>query len=155
MREVDTAGLLFLFYHEMYPRAFVCTDSNLRLISPLPEIPVRKVSCELWSSYELLHPWLHAIIGNTCRGRPNNKIRRNGGDSEFSALVRRGPIGGVGCYDTPLMDIDGVVIDDDGRILRIWEDKWPGERMDSAQSVTLRRLDQAGLPVELRVRAAA
>lgn len=136
---IATADRLYIFYDRVTPRFFIVLDPDLRFTCDI--MPIYRLRDDRWRDYEgYTHPRLHVLLGNVCRGRYNGKRRRNGADTEFSALLRRG------CFDHPFQDVDGIVVED-GKLAGVVEHKNPHEDIPTCQVAVLRRLNQWGLPV--------
>jgi hypothetical protein len=149
---IKTAGRLFLFGNNFRAVTFFDSDpANLRdkIGNSIYGFPVRHFQCfhipqETWPRRgPKAHAYAHEHLNrNRCIGEPNNKKRRNGGDSDFSGMMRA-----YGCYDTPFIDIDAIETHE-GRVMLILEYKKPGERTDGFQDAILKHLGGCG-PVEV------
>jgi len=129
--ELETAKLLYIFFDHYVPKFLVSLDPRLDQLRLL-DFRTRPLHSQPWQDYDRLHDYLHRCYGTKCRKRINDKLSRSGtSDSPFSSLVRLGPEGTGGCKDTPLIDIDVCLVQDD-RIYEIWERKNKNERYDDA-----------------------
>lgn len=93
-----------------------------------------------------VHGKLHEKLGTSCSGRLNEAQRRSGDDGPYGALVRNGYDGQGGCFDTPLIDLDEVLVTRTGEIQRVYEHKQQRERFSQWQQ---RVLDALPVPWEL------
>lgn len=141
---LDTSDCLYLFF-DWYTPVFFVQAETLSLWSDV--VPVYPPPRGWQGDYPNLHAWLHYRLGNECQGRRNRVVRRDGRGGPFGNLVKSGPDGAGGCFDTPLIDVDAVEINESGRITRVHERKQPGERVGKAQANVLLRLHAMGIPV--------
>lgn len=131
MIALETASLLYLFFDRLEPRFLVSLDPRLDGLR-LGDLRTIRMHDYPWQDYDRLHRNLHLELGNHCNNRLNERLRRNGRDSAFSALVRNGPDGQGGCYDTPLNDLDVIAVEG-FQIVEIWERKHPTEEYTKPQ----------------------
>lgn len=131
---LNSAGNIFLFADNYIPKFFLVIDPLFYFGEEILDLPAY-VAFPPWD-YIHLHSQLHWRLNNSCRSRTNKKIRRNGNDSMFSNLIRHGADSSGGCFDTPFIDIDRIVVAE-GKIVSLVEIKHPLERTDTFQSRVL------------------
>jgi hypothetical protein len=97
--------------------------------------------------YENLHALLHAMLGNECRGFTMSKPYRSKNGSAYGRMIRFGDGTAEepqGCVDLPLFDVDAIEVED-GRVVALVEEKYPGERLTTAQRRVIRNARRMGI----------
>jgi hypothetical protein len=148
-RRIATEDRLYLHFDQCEPKFLVVADDlpfaesfswaglGLGLIS----IDSEKVE------YENLHPFLHAMLGNECRGLILTKPYRTKEGSAYGRMIRYGGQDADhpnGCIDLPLIDVDAIEVED-GRVVALVELKHRGERLTQAQRRVIRACRAMGI----------
>lgn len=150
MRErVETEDRLYLHFDRCKPKFLVVADDK-ELAESLSWAPLGLGMLSIdtnEATYEQLHPFLHALLGNKCREFVMDKPYRTKEGSTYGRMIRYG--GGDadspnGCVDLPLFDVDAIEVED-GRVVALVELKHRGERLTQAQRRVIRNCRAMGI----------
>lgn len=148
-RRIATEDRLYLHFDRCEPKFLVVADdlpfaesySWAGLGLGMIVVDTSKVN------YESLHALLHAMLGNTCRGYAMTRPYRTKEGSAYGRMIRQGTGTAEaphGCIDLPLFDVDAIEVED-GRVVALVEEKFPGEKLTDAQRRVIRNARRMGI----------